>query len=159
MVRHNNVVHNSFLIKKIEFHKISQPRSQSFLEHLRSANWTYCPIPYCYKVRKSYNTLRDHLFTHTQFRYHLDKLDENYTSCCENTPTFMNIGQRRLHRFKHCVNAKVNLEHILNCVIPQHWDPPIDDQESETDDDAPDAPPPSPLSGVGLTLPTSPLLV
>ena len=78
----------------------------------------YCILRGCHEARRTYNTMRDHLFFHYKFRKQMRAHDVNYEKCCETPPPFMNENRRMLHRFKYCKNAQKNLEHIMSKV----WD-------------------------------------
>ena len=117
----------------------SEPSMIPISRNVHHKGGRYCIFKGCFEARKSYNTLRDHLFFHWAFRAQMKALDVNYQNCCESQPTFMNDNQKMLHRFKHCKNAPINLSHIMSKVADKTEEYIYDDESSETD-----APPSSP---------------
>ena len=119
-------------------------RPNSFLDHLDKTNWISCPLPYCTQVFTSYNIIRDHFLTHTHFQIILDDLIYLAECKCGTEPIFETNKNQRIHMFKQCKNARFNLELVLNTIIPYKWEPPFDDEYT---DSIPFSPPLSPLDG------------
>ena len=71
---------------QLEMH--SQPSMLPISRNAHTNGGRYCIFKGCFETRKTYNTLRDHLFTHKAFRAQMIAHDVNYENCCESQPRY-----------------------------------------------------------------------